>query len=207
MGDANSDGVARMLDSLMDRVDRLENSGESEAAIATFIEATERAASRDEGEVLGPELDEAAVAADDAAVVVDVEMPDASVATDDSLVEVTIEHVDEDVAVGTDASSVQGRVVARLRWNERSWNTSTWSGDDVDAIEPATGEDTGVASDDGAVGPAVDQREVLVAVDDVDISALAETETSVATDDAAVQGRDINQLVWNSRTWNTSTWS
>ena len=152
MADANSDGVARMLDSLMDRVDRLENSGESEAAIATFIEASERAASRDEGEVLGPELNEAAVSRDDAEIVVDVEMRDAGVATDDSLVEVTIEHVDEDVAVGTDdASSVQGRVVARLRWNERTWNTSTWSGDDVDAIEPATGEDTGVATDDGAV--------------------------------------------------------
>lgn len=132
MADANSDGVARMLDSLMDRVDRLENSGESEAAIATFIEASERAASRDEGEVLGPELNEAAVSRDDAEIVVDVEMRDAGVATDD-------------------ASSVQGRVVARLRWNERTWNTSTWSGDDVDAIEPATGEDTGVATDDGAV--------------------------------------------------------
>ena len=106
-----SDDIARMLDRLTDRVDRIENSGdEQEAEVATFFDAKDRGVATDETDAITPTEDrtETATAADEADAV-------------------GVAEGREETTVSADGrGDVAGTDVETLLWNNSSWNTATY---------------------------------------------------------------------------------
>ena len=127
-----SDDIARMLDRLTDRVDRIENSGdEQEAEVATFFESSDSVVVRDDGVVRGADLRrllyndgvyQATTWGGDAVGENVLDSNETSFGTD----AVDIPGEQRQTTTATDVDAVSGSDVTPLHWNQTTYNTAVY---------------------------------------------------------------------------------